>query len=71
MGNQSPDTNDRVIDVLWELVANRITNLVIALAVMTVGGCKALDIGDRFDVPSDDATHVAPESRPLSAPQTV
>jgi hypothetical protein len=57
MGNQGTNADDRVIHVLRELVAHRSANFVVALAVMIIGGCKALDIGDRFDVPSDDTTH--------------
>jgi hypothetical protein len=71
MGNQGTNADDRVINVLRELVAHRSANFVIALAVMIIGGCKALDIGDRFDVPSDDAAHdinLGPSFIPLPMP---
>ena len=40
--------------MLGEFVAHGHANLVIALAVMAIGGGEALDIGDRFNVPNDD-----------------
>ena len=41
VGNQRPDTDDGVVDVLGELVAQLGSNLVIALAGMAVSGGKA------------------------------
>jgi hypothetical protein len=41
-----------------ELVAHGRANFVIALAIVAIGGGKALDVGDRLDVPDDDAAHV-------------
>jgi hypothetical protein len=38
MSNQSSNADDRVVDVLGELVTHDRADLVIALAVMTVGG---------------------------------
>ena len=58
MGNQRPDTNDRVIDVLGELVAQLGSNLVVALADMAVGSGEALQIRDRFNIPNDYVAHM-------------
>jgi hypothetical protein len=57
MSNQGTNADDRVVDVLGELVTHGSPNFIIALAVMTIGGSKALDVGDRFDIPNDDAAH--------------
>ena len=72
MSYQSADTKDRVIDVLWKLLTHRGANVVIALAVMTIGGSEALEIRNGFDVPDDDAcTHgvslltAVPKSMPI------
>ena len=35
---------------------------------MAIGSIEAPDVGDRFDIPNDDVTHAAPETRPLPAP---
>jgi hypothetical protein len=59
MGNERPDTNDRVVDVLGELVADCSGNFLVALAIMAVGGGESLDVGDRLLVPDDDVAHVA------------
>src|SRR6476661_920943 len=40
-----------------EFVAHRSTNFIIALALMTIGGSEALNVGDRFDIPNDDPVH--------------
>jgi hypothetical protein len=45
MGDQRPDTDDRVVDVLGELVPHFGTNFVIALADVAVGGGEALKSG--------------------------
>src|SRR5215471_10826546 len=55
MSNQCADADDRVINVLWELLAHGGANFIVALAVMTIGGGKSLEVGNRFDIPNDDA----------------
>jgi hypothetical protein len=57
MGNQRPNANDRVVDVLRELVAQFGANLVIALARMAIRSSEALQIGDRLNIPNDDVAH--------------
>jgi hypothetical protein len=42
MSDQSPNADNRVVDVLWKLVAQRLSDFVVGLAVMTIGGSKAL-----------------------------
>jgi hypothetical protein len=39
------------VDALGEFVAHRGTNFIIVLALMTIGGSEALNVGDRFDTP--------------------
>src|SRR6266446_4042142 len=62
MSSQRSNAYNRVVvvDVLESLVAHFGTNFIIALAVMTVSSGETFDIGDRLDIPDDDATHVAP-----------
>jgi hypothetical protein len=54
MSNQGTNADDRVVDVLGELVTHGSPNFIVALAVMTIGGGEALDVGDRFDILNDD-----------------
>jgi hypothetical protein len=42
------------LPLLGEFIAHGLANLIIALAVMAIGGGEALDIRDRFNVPNDD-----------------
>src|SRR5262249_16084861 len=42
------------VDVLRKLVTNRLTDFYIGLTDKIVGGCKAANVGDSFDVPNDD-----------------
>src|SRR5262249_49787577 len=60
VGNQCPDTDDRVIDVLGEPVAQFGSNLIIGLADMAVGGGETLQVRDSLDVPNDDVVHAIP-----------
>ena len=60
MRGQGTDTDDCMIDVLRKLVAHGEPNIVIALARMTIGGGKALQVRNRLYIPDDDAgAHVA------------
>ena len=59
MGNQRPDTDDRVVDVLGELVAQFGSDLVVGLADVAIRGGKAFQVGDSFDVPNDNVAHGA------------
>jgi hypothetical protein len=45
--------------VLWELVSQRGTDLIVALAFVSVGSGEAFEVGDRFNIPNDDAGHAA------------
>src|SRR5271166_5262921 len=59
MSHQGTNADDRVEDVLGELVAHCGANFVIALADMAGRGGKALQVGNRLEVPNDDVAHVA------------
>jgi hypothetical protein len=59
VGNERPDANDGVVDVLGELVPQFGSDLVIRLAKVAVRGSEALQVGDRFKVPYDNIAHVA------------
>jgi hypothetical protein len=48
-----------VVDVLAELVAQLIADLVVGLADVAVSGGEAFQVGDRLDVPNDDVAHAA------------
>jgi hypothetical protein len=58
VGDQRTDANDRMVDVLGELVAQLGANLVVALTLVAVGGGKTSQVRDRFDIPNDHASHV-------------
>jgi hypothetical protein len=45
VGNQHPDANDRVVDVLGELVAQLGSNFIVGLADMAVRGGEAFRSG--------------------------
>ena len=59
MGNQRTDTDDRVVDVLGELVPQLGSNLVVAFADMAVSGGEALQVGDGLNISNDHVAHVA------------
>ena len=44
VGDQSTDADNEVVDVLWELIAYRLTNFRVSLTDETVRGCKAVDV---------------------------
>jgi hypothetical protein len=54
--DESADAHDRVVDVLGELVADQLANLVIGLAHKSIGGCEPADVGNGLQVPDDDAS---------------
>jgi hypothetical protein len=56
-GDQCTNADDRVKDVFREFVAHRGTDLVVASAAIPVGSGKALEVGDRFEIPNDETTH--------------
>jgi len=58
MGHQCPDTDDRVVDVLGELVAQFGSNVIIALPGMAIGSGEAFQVRDGFDIPNYHAAHV-------------
>jgi hypothetical protein len=62
MGNQRPDANNRVVDVLGELVAHFGANFVIALAKVTVRSGVARQIRDGFDIPNDYVAQATPST---------
>jgi hypothetical protein len=47
-----------VVDVLGEFIPHGSPDFIVALGVKPVGGGEALEVGDRLDVPNDDAGHV-------------
>ena len=54
VGDQSTDTNNGVVDVLREFISHCLANLMLGLAVMPIGGGKASEVRDRFNVPNDE-----------------
>ena len=48
--------DDRVVDVLGELVADRLADLAVGPADEVVGGCEPRDVGNGLQVPDDDAS---------------
>jgi hypothetical protein len=48
------DADDRVVDVLWKLVAHRLAYFQVGLADMIVGGCEPGEVGHSLQVPNDN-----------------
>jgi hypothetical protein len=57
MGNQRPDTDDRMVDVLGELIAQFGSNLVITLACMAVRISEAPQVRNGLNIPNDNPVH--------------
>src|SRR5262249_3570482 len=55
MCDEGADTDNRVVDVLRELVANRFANFYVGPANKVVGGRKPAEVGHGLKVPDDDA----------------
>jgi hypothetical protein len=49
---------DTLLEVLGELVAQRLSAFILGLAVITVGGSKASEIRDGLKIPDQNACHV-------------
>ena len=54
VGDQSTDANNGVVDVIWEFISHCLANLMVGLAVVSIGGGKASEVRDRFNVPNDE-----------------
>jgi hypothetical protein len=57
MSDQSANTDDRMVDVLGELVAQFGSNFVISLADVAVGSSEAFQVRDGLDIPNDEVAH--------------
>jgi hypothetical protein len=68
MGHQCLNADDRVLDVLGELVAQLRSNFLIALANMAVRGGEAFQVGDRLNIPNDHIAHGAFNREALQSP---
>jgi hypothetical protein len=55
MGDQRADAHDGVVDVLWKLVAQNLTNICVSLGDKVVSGREAEEIRYGLQVPNDDA----------------
>jgi len=53
--DEGADADDRVIDVLGKLVADRLPHLHVGLADKVVGGREPAEVGHSLQVPHDDA----------------
>ena len=53
--NEGSDADDRVVDVLRKLVADRLADFHVGLADKIVGGCEPGEVGHSLQVPDDDA----------------
>jgi hypothetical protein len=54
MSDERADTDNRVVNVLWELVAERLSDFFVQFASETVGSSITRDIRHGFEVPNDD-----------------
>ena len=53
--DERSDADDRVVDVLGKLVADRLADLHVGLADEIVGGREPAEVGHGLQVPYDDA----------------
>src|SRR5262249_49490347 len=53
--DEGADADDRVVDVLRKLVADRLPDLHVGLANEIVGRCEPAQVGHSLQVPDDDA----------------
>ena len=58
MSDERADTDNRVVDVLWKLVAECLPDFFVRLASKTVGSSITRDIRYGFEIPYDDVWHV-------------
>ena len=54
MTDESADTDNRVVNVLWELVAECLSDYFIRFASEAICSDITRDIGHGFEVPNDD-----------------
>src|SRR5215813_1442512 len=65
MCNQGADANDRMIDMLWELVAKRSSDFVVTLPDELVGSREPGQVRHGLQVPNDDTVGHG-NKRPIS-----
>src|SRR5262249_8521784 len=53
--DERSDADDRVVDVLWELVSDCLANLHVGLADKSMAGGKPAEVGHSMQIPHDDA----------------
>jgi hypothetical protein len=53
--DECSDADDRVVDMLWKLVANRLADLYVGLADKIIGGREPAEVGHGLQVADDDA----------------
>ena len=63
VGNQSADADNRMVDVLGELVAHGSADVVVGPADKVIGGSVATQVGNRFNVLNDDVGRIDRRSR--------
>ena len=54
MSDECADANNRVVDVLWELVPECLSDFLARFARETIGSSITRNIGHGFKVPNDD-----------------
>ena len=52
--NQGTDANYGMENVLGKFISHCLANLMVGLAVVSIGGGKASEVRDRFNVPDDE-----------------
>jgi len=53
--DEGTNADDRVVDVLWEFVADGLAHLYVGLADKIISGREAAEVGHSLQVPHDDA----------------
>ena len=66
--DEGSDADDRVVDVLGKLVADRLADFHVGLADKIVGGCEPGEVGHSLQVPDDDAWFHASWNMPRRMP---
>ena len=58
MSDECADADNRVVDMLWELVAECLSDFLVRFASETIGSSITPNIGHGFKVPNDDVLGV-------------
>jgi hypothetical protein len=67
MSNECTDADNRVVDVLWELVAERLSDFFVRFSSELIGSSTTCNIRYGFEVPNDDVVGHATRPEAVAA----